>query len=53
MAKKSAVAANTRSVRKSVTKNAALASVSSRNKANKVTSTNPGTVSPPPKPARS
>jgi hypothetical protein len=52
MAKKSAVAANTRSVRKSVAKQAAVASVSSRNKANKLASTNPGVISPPPKPAR-
>ena len=52
MAKKSAVAANTRSVRKSVAKKAAVASVSSRNKANNLTSTNPGTVTPP-KPPRS
>lgn len=52
MAKKSAVAATTKNVRKSVAKNAALASVSSRNKANKLASTNPGVISPPPKPAR-
>jgi hypothetical protein len=52
MAKKSAVAANTRSVRKSVAKKAAVASVSQRNKANNLTSTNPGVISTPPRPAR-
>ena len=52
MPKKSAVAANTRSTRKAISKNIAVSSVSQRNKANKLTSTNPGTVTPP-KPARS
>ena len=51
MAKKSAIAATTKNVRKSVAKKAALASVSSRNKANNLTSTNPGTISTP-KPPR-
>jgi hypothetical protein len=52
MPKKSAVAANTRSTRKAISKNAAVASVQSRSKANNLTSTNPGTVTPA-KPARS